>query len=49
MVKLIGFECEDTADDFCCTALSDARVISCLDPAEEEIGCALAGVRCWEY
>lgn len=43
MVKLIGFECEDTADDFCCTALSDAtaeaRVISCLVPADEEIWC----------
>lgn len=43
MVKLIGFECEDTADDFCCTALSDATaeasVASCLVPADEEIWC----------
>lgn len=55
MVKLIGFECEDTADDFCRAALSDAaagaRVISCLVPADEEIWCGalLADVRCWEY
>lgn len=41
MVKLIGFECEDTADDFCCTALSQATagpsVVDCLVPADDEI------------